>query len=109
VEPRGFEPLTSAVQKRIHTVVVVRCCSEIPANKPIISRRLSYVFAVVRLGCCTVAAHKLAFDRANIWVRFNAHPEGDGAKLQLFSPLRGSVNRRVAYVSRHDGKAIESL
>jgi hypothetical protein len=23
--------------------------------------------------------------------------------------LRGSVNRRVAYVSRHDGKAIESL
>ena len=24
VEPRGFEPLTSAVQKRIHTVVIVR-------------------------------------------------------------------------------------
>src|SRR5829696_5240329 len=24
-------------------------------------------------------------------------------------PLRGSVNRRVAYVSRHGGKAIESL
>ena len=23
--------------------------------------------------------------------------------------LRGSVNRRVAYVSRHDGKAVESL
>jgi hypothetical protein len=23
VEPRGFEPLTSAVQRRIHTVVVV--------------------------------------------------------------------------------------
>jgi hypothetical protein len=26
------------------------------------------------------------FDVANIWVRFNAFPEGDGAKVQLFSP-----------------------
>jgi gluconate:H+ symporter, GntP family len=29
--------------------------------------------------------------------------------LVLILPLRGSVNRRVAYVSRHDGRAVESL
>ena len=56
MEPRGFEPLTSAVQKRIHTVVVVRCCSEIPANKHILSCGPLWMFVVVRLGCCTVAA-----------------------------------------------------
>jgi hypothetical protein len=26
-----------------------------------------------------------------------------------YGRLRGSLNRRVAYVSRHDGKAVESL
>jgi hypothetical protein len=35
VEPRGFEPLTSAVQSQIHNVVAVRHCSEIPANQRI--------------------------------------------------------------------------
>jgi hypothetical protein len=28
----------------------------------------------------------LTFGVANIWVRFNALPEGDGAKVQLFGP-----------------------
>jgi len=28
----------------------------------------------------------LTFGLANIWVRFNALPEGDGVKVQLFSP-----------------------
>ena len=37
VEPRGFEPLTSAVQRRIHTIADVCQCSEIPANKHILS------------------------------------------------------------------------
>ena len=32
VEPRGFEPLTYAVQKRTHNTVVVRGCSGIPAK-----------------------------------------------------------------------------
>jgi hypothetical protein len=31
---------------------------------------------------------KLAFGRANTWVRFNARPEGEGAKVQLFSDHR---------------------
>ena len=35
VEPRGFEPLTSAVHRRVHTIVVVRLCSENPANRHI--------------------------------------------------------------------------
>ena len=41
VEPRGFEPLTSAVQRRVHTVVAVRLCSKTPANKHILSYRFS--------------------------------------------------------------------
>src|SRR5918994_885802 len=56
-EPRGFEPLTSAVQRRTRTVVVVRSCLEIPANKHISSRRLSYVFAITRLGWCQIGVN----------------------------------------------------
>jgi hypothetical protein len=37
VEPRRFEPLTSAFARRIHTVVVVYQGSKIPANKHILS------------------------------------------------------------------------
>jgi hypothetical protein len=33
VEPRGFEPLTSAVQSQGAIIVDVRRCSKIPANK----------------------------------------------------------------------------
>ncbi len=37
VEPRGFKPLTSAVQRRILKFASVRRCSKIPANKHILS------------------------------------------------------------------------
>src|SRR5215210_153714 len=37
VEPRRFEPLTSALQRRIHTVVFVHQGSKTPANKHILS------------------------------------------------------------------------
>jgi hypothetical protein len=37
VDPTRLEPLTSAVQRRIRTVVVVRWCSKIAANKYILS------------------------------------------------------------------------
>jgi hypothetical protein len=47
VEPRGFEPLTFAVQRRMHNIVVVRGCSEILANKHILPWALSPVFAWV--------------------------------------------------------------
>jgi hypothetical protein len=52
VDPTRLEPLTSAVQKRIHNVVVVRRCSKIAANKHILSYRLTWMFSVVRLGWC---------------------------------------------------------
>jgi hypothetical protein len=41
VEPRGFERLISAVQRQLHGVVVVRRCSEIRANRPILNLELS--------------------------------------------------------------------
>ena len=36
VEPRGFEPLTSAVQSQSTIIVDVRRCSKMPANKHIL-------------------------------------------------------------------------
>jgi hypothetical protein len=57
VELRGFEPLTSAVQRRLLNVAVVRRCSKIPANKHILSCGLSWMFAVVRLAWCQVGVN----------------------------------------------------
>src|SRR5918997_1722613 len=57
VEPRGFEPLTSAVQRRIYNVVVVHCCSKTSANKHILLWVLSPVFAVVRPGWCQIGVN----------------------------------------------------
>jgi hypothetical protein len=53
VEPRGFEPLASAVQSQILNVAAVRWCSEIPANLRIPWWQTSCLFAVVRVGWCT--------------------------------------------------------
>jgi hypothetical protein len=50
VEPRGFEPLTSAVQSQIHDVVVVRRCSKMPAKQPLPAGDVSWSFAIVRVG-----------------------------------------------------------
>jgi len=41
----------------------------------------------------------LIFGVANIWVRVNALPEGDGAKVQLFSPLVVFAHRSFDYKS----------
>ena len=57
VEPRGFEPLTSAVQRRILKFANVRRCSKIPANKHILSYKLSWLFAVVRPGWCQIGVN----------------------------------------------------
>jgi hypothetical protein len=53
VEPRGLEPLTSAVQSQIRNVAVERHCSKTPANTYILFGRSSCLFAFVRLGWCT--------------------------------------------------------
>ena len=58
VEPRGFEPLTSAVQSQGPTIVDVCRCSKLPANNHILSSRLSCLFAVVRLGWCTTGVQE---------------------------------------------------
>jgi hypothetical protein len=61
VEPREFEPLTSAVQRRIHNVAVVHWCSEIPVNKHILRWVLSSVFTVARLDWCQIGVRPLRF------------------------------------------------
>ena len=54
VEPRGFEPLTSAVQSQIQDVVAVRRCSKIPAKWCFCLWRRSWSFADVHVGWCTI-------------------------------------------------------
>jgi hypothetical protein len=72
VELREFEPLTSAVQRQLLNVAVVRRCSKIPANKHILSCGLSWMFAVVRLAWCQVGvnySHQRLFTRRSIFCR----------------------------------------
>jgi hypothetical protein len=57
VEPRGFEPPTSAVQSQSTIIVYVRRCSKIPANNGILGLDLPYMFAVVRAGWCTTGVN----------------------------------------------------
>jgi hypothetical protein len=52
VESRGFEPLTSAVQRQIHNVAIVRLRSKSAAKLRIYLLKYSWVFAVVRVGWC---------------------------------------------------------
>jgi hypothetical protein len=59
VEPRGFKPLTSAVQSQIHIIVDVRRCSEMPAKRPIRLHNASRLFAIVRVGWCTTGVNEL--------------------------------------------------
>src|SRR5918998_5378705 len=57
VEPRGFEPLTSAVQSQATITAGVRGCSERPAKQPSRLYEVSQVFAIVRVGWCTTGAN----------------------------------------------------
>src|SRR5918997_4641434 len=59
VEPRGFEPLTSAVQSQGTIVAGVRCCSERPAKSHICLRKYSPLLAIVRVGWCTTGVPQL--------------------------------------------------
>ena len=62
VEPRGFEPLTSAVQSQIHNILVVRYCSEMPAKLSICLWKHSWLFVVVRVGWCTTGVYRKLAD-----------------------------------------------
>src|SRR5215203_3882096 len=56
VEPRGFEPLTSAVQRRHHTLLERSVTCRIPAKRRISASVLFPSFQEIHSGCCTVAA-----------------------------------------------------
>jgi hypothetical protein len=51
VEPRGFEPLTSAVQRRFEALAVVRRHSDKRLSQPNSRTLSSQMFAAVRVGC----------------------------------------------------------
>jgi hypothetical protein len=58
VEPRGFEPLTSAVQSQRTIIAGVRPCSKIPAKQSIRFWHASRLFTVVRVGWCTTGVRQ---------------------------------------------------
>jgi transposase-like protein len=60
VEPRGFEPLTSAVQKRHDTLLELSVGCKTAAKARISFMTPFPSFQVVYSGCCTVAAHSAA-------------------------------------------------
>ena len=70
VEPRGFEPLTSAVQRRCDSLLECSRACKIPANRRILPITHFSTFQEIYSGCCTVAAqtvrlhpHKVRDDR----------------------------------------------
>jgi hypothetical protein len=58
VEPRGFEPLTSAVQRRREGLLEISRVNKTPANQHIIYLMLFLRFQDIRPGSCTVAAQR---------------------------------------------------
>jgi hypothetical protein len=59
VEPRGFEPLTSAVQRRRDSLLDLSEVCNIAVNKRISALSLFLGFQEIHSGCCTVAAQVL--------------------------------------------------
>ena len=59
MEPRGFEPLTLAVQKRHNTLLERSITCRIPANCRISALALFPVFQEIHSGCTQVAARLL--------------------------------------------------
>jgi hypothetical protein len=56
VEPRGFEPLTSAVQRRRDGLQELSTGFKIPAKSVISALMIFSSFQELYSGCCTVAA-----------------------------------------------------
>jgi hypothetical protein len=65
VEPRRFEPLTSAVQRRHDTLPDLSRVCKRPANKRISTLWLFLIFQKIYSGCCTVAAQAPPFGQAH--------------------------------------------
>jgi hypothetical protein len=56
MEPRGFEPLTSAVQSQYDSLLDVSRVSKIPVNSHILCLVVFARFQNIYSDCCTVAA-----------------------------------------------------
>jgi hypothetical protein len=59
VDPRGLEPLSSAMRGRGNSLLEVAGACKTPANKGILMMLLFSVFQEIYSGCCTVAARTL--------------------------------------------------
>jgi hypothetical protein len=59
---RGFEPLTSAVQRRYDSLLEVSGVCRYPANEQFSASSLFPAFQEIYSGCCTVAAHPAALE-----------------------------------------------
>jgi hypothetical protein len=57
VDPRGLEPLTSAMRGRRDVIAVVRRCAETPRYRHILSYDLSWMSTLVRVGWCQVGVN----------------------------------------------------
>ena len=66
VDPRGLEPLTSAMRSQHNSLLEVSRGCKISANKHIIYLILLLRFQNIRLGCCTVAAHRARWQDSNL-------------------------------------------
>jgi hypothetical protein len=55
VEPRGFEPLTSAVQRRHYTFLDYSVVCKVAAKVHFSCTMLFLSFQVIYSGCCTIA------------------------------------------------------
>ena len=53
MEPRGFEPLTSAVQRRLHTLLEMSRVCKTAAKAMILALTLFLRIQVIYSGCCT--------------------------------------------------------
>ena len=82
VEPRGFESLTSAVQRRLEGFAVVRSCSENRLCRPQYPRPCSPLFATTCGGNCQIPV-KLA---STAWVL----PSVERATLECMRASPGS-------------------
>jgi hypothetical protein len=59
VEPRGLEPLASAMRGRLDSFLQISVACKIAANRGIYFMMLFLTFQDIYSGCCTVAAQRL--------------------------------------------------
>src|ERR671921_2900803 len=60
----GLEPGTSSLSEKHHALQEVSRVCKMPANLDIPCAKLFPSFQIIRLGCCTVAAHERRWERS---------------------------------------------